>query len=166
MDFSSPIPDNLSELLVKIVQFTERRRDVLYENIHNTRNPGFVPHDMPVPEFVHILNGAIAEHLLHQRLLFCDSENIRFGRNSIMDITPVPDQPAHALLQTNRDEYVELQVGKLLENSLNRKVAKELLRLKGGLSSALAEFSTHDNDYPGGTAFDGCGGPGTDTDLS
>jgi len=166
MDFSSPIPDNLSELLVKIVQFTERRRDILYENIHNTRTPGFIPHDMPVPEFVHILNGAIAEHLQHQRLLFCDSENIRFGKNSIMDLTPVPDHPAHALLQTNRDEYVELQVSKLLENSLNRKVAKELLRLKGGLSSALAEFSAYESDHSGGTLFDDFASPGNDTELS
>ena len=138
MEFASLISDNLSELLVKIVQFTERRRDVLYENIHNTRTPGFTPHDMPVPEFVQILNEAIAEHLQHQRLLFCDTENIQFGKNSVMAITPIPDDPGKALLQTDRDQYMELQVGKLLENSLNRKVAKELLRLKCGASSTLA----------------------------
>ena len=138
MEFSSLIRDNLSELLVKIVQFTERRRDVLYENMHNTRTPGFTPRDMPVLEFVQILNGAIAEHLQHQRLLFCDTENIRFGRNNLMTITPISDGPAKTMLQTDRDEYLELQVGKLLENSLNRKVAKELLRLKCGASSALA----------------------------
>ncbi|UCD51478.1 MAG: hypothetical protein JSW27_02380 [Phycisphaerales bacterium] len=163
MEFSSHIPDNLSELLVKIVQFTERRRDVLYENIHNTRTPGFTPRDMPVPEFVPILNGAIAEHLQHQRLLFCDSENIRFGKNTVMDITPVPDPPAQALLQDNRDEYIELQIGKLLENSLNRKVAKELLRLKGGLSSTLAELSTNMNEIPEGVPFDDSANPGNDT---
>jgi len=141
MEFSSLIRDNLSELLVKIVQFTDRRRDVLYENIHNTRTPGFTPRDMPVPEFVQILNGAIAEHLQHQRLLFCDSENIQFGKNSVMAITPIPDNPAKTLLQADRDQYMELQVGKLLENSLNRKVAKELLRLKCGASSALTGLS-------------------------
>lgn len=140
MEFSSPIRDNLSELLVTIVHFTERRRDVLYENMHNTRTPGFTPRDMPVLEFVQILNGAIAEHLQHQRLLFCDSENIQFGKNSVMAITPVPDGPAKTLLHTDRDQYMELQVGKLLENSLNRKVATELLRLKCGASSALVEL--------------------------
>jgi hypothetical protein len=164
MEFSSHIPDNLSELLVKIVRFTERRRDVLYENIHNTRTPGFTPRDMPVPEFVHILNGAIAEHLQRQRLLFCDSENIRFGENSVMDITPVPDHPAKTLLQTDRDEYVELQVGKLLENSLNRKVAKELLRLKCGVSSMLAELPTNENEIPEGVPFDDFANPGKHPD--
>ena len=144
MEFSSLIADNLSELLMKIIQFTERRRDVLYENIHNTRTAGFVPRDMPVMEFVQTLNGAIAEHLQHQRLLFCDSTNIRFGKNNVMDIVPVPDGPAQALLETDRDQYMELQVGKLLENSLNRKVAKELLRLKCGTSSTLAALPFHD----------------------
>jgi len=138
MELLSLIPDNLSELLVKIVRFTELRRDVLYENMHNTRQPGFAPRDVPMPEFVQILNGAIAEHLQHQRLLFSDTENIRFGQNGRMSITPLPDEHAKALLQTNRDEYMELQVGKLLENSLNRKVARELLRLKCGIDTPLA----------------------------
>lgn len=133
MELLSLIPDNLSELLVKIIRFTELRRDVLYENIHSTRRPGFSPRDMPVLEFVQILNGAIAEHLQHQRLLFLDSENISFGKNGSMAVTPLPDETARSLLQTNQDEYMESQVAKLLENSLNRKVARELLRLKCGI---------------------------------
>ena len=88
MELLSPISDNLSELLVKIVRFTELRRDVLYENIHSTRRPGFVPRDLPVLEFAQILNGAIAEHLQHKRLLFSDSENVRFGESGSVDITP------------------------------------------------------------------------------
>jgi flagellar basal body rod protein FlgB len=140
MQLLSYIPDNLSELLVKIVRFTELRRDVLYENIHNTRTPGYTPRDMPVLEFVQALDGAIAEHLQRQRLLFCDTENIKFGKNSAMRVTPVPDASAKTLLEQNRDEYVESQVGKLLENSLNRKVARELLRLKCGAVSDLASL--------------------------
>lgn len=142
MELLSYIPDNLSELLVKIVRFTEMRRDVLYENIHNTRTPEYTPRDMPVMEFVQALDGAIAEHLQRQRLLFCDTENIKFGKNSAMKVTPVPDASAKNLLQRDRDEYVEAQVGKLLENSLNRKVAKELLRLKCGPTSDLASLPT------------------------
>ena len=149
MEILSFVPDNLSELLVRIVRFTELRRDVLYENIHNTRTPGYTPRDMPVLEFVQALDGAIAEHLQRQRLLFCDTENIKFGKNSAMRVTPVLDASAKTLLEKNRDEYVECQVGKLLENSLNRKVAKELLRLKCGAASDLASL-------PGNkTAMDG-----------
>lgn len=140
MELLSPIPDNLSELLVTIVRFTELRRDVLYENIHNTRTAGYTPRDMPVLEFVQVLNTAIAEHVQRQRLLFCDTENIKFGKRTVMKITPVPDVSARALLQKSRDEYVESQVGKLLENSLNRKVAKELLRLRRGAPCGLASL--------------------------
>ena len=50
-----------------------------------------------------------------------------------MEVRPVVDDHAHALLQTNRDEYTELQINKLLENCLNRKVAEELLRQKCGV---------------------------------
>ena len=50
---------------------------------------------------------------------------------------PMHTAVPQAWLQTDRDQYMELQVGKLLENSLNRKVAKELLRLKCGTSSPL-----------------------------
>jgi flagellar basal body rod protein FlgB len=149
MDLLSPIPDNLTELLVKIIRFTELRRDVLYRNMHNTRTPGFIPQDMPVLEFVGVLNGAIAEHLQSRRLLFCDTANIRFGPNSTMEIRPQPDPDARALLERNRDEYLQLQVNKLLENSLNRKIAKELLTLKCGAPLGvgrlpIAEIATHD----------------------
>ena len=58
MDLLFSIPDNLTELLVKILRFTELRRAVLYQNMHNTRTVGYVPQDMPVLEFVHALSGA------------------------------------------------------------------------------------------------------------
>lgn len=137
MDLLSPIADNLTELLAKIVRFTELRRDLLYQNMQNTRTPGFVPQDMPMLEFVHVLNGAIAEHVQSHRLLFCDTENIKFGPNSLMEISPQPDLHARNVLERDRDEYIELQVGKLLENSLNRKIAKELLTLNCGVSFSL-----------------------------
>ncbi len=137
MDLLSPISDNLTELLVKILRFTELRRDVLYQNMHNTRTPDYVPQDMPVVEFVRVLNGAIAEHLQSHRLLFCDTENIKFGSNSTMEVQPQPDAHAKMVLERNRDEYIELQVGKLLENSLNRKIARELLALKCGMPFSM-----------------------------
>jgi hypothetical protein len=57
-----------------------------------------------------------------------------------MQVRPIPDAHAQALLQTNRDEYTELQIRKLLENCLNRKVADELLRQKGGTYAAPAPW--------------------------
>lgn len=154
MDMLSSIPDNLTELLVKIIRFTELRRNILYRNMHNTRTPGFVPHDMPVLEFVRVLNGAIAEHIQHRRLLFCDTENIKFGPGSVMEIHPQPDSHAKALLEHDRDEYIEFQVGKLLENSLNRKIAKELLTLKGGDALSLIGLPIAEIVAPDGPSDD------------
>jgi hypothetical protein len=140
MDLTSLIPDNLSELLVKIIQFTESRRSVLYQNIYETRSFGFAPQDMPILEFVHALNGAVAEHVENHRLLLRDTQNIKFGRNGVMSLCPVPDKHAEALLHTNRSEYLEYQVNKLLENSLNRRVAQELLKLRCGVCSGPDHF--------------------------
>ncbi len=40
------------------------------------------------------------------------------------------DKKSKMLLEKNRDEYLETQIKKLIENSLNQKVAAELLRQK------------------------------------
>jgi flagellar basal body rod protein FlgB len=129
---TASIADNISDVLVKILYFTQLRRPVLHENLGKADEPGFMPQDMPVREFADALNGAVAEHLQHRRLLFRDTPNVKFGPNNTMEVRPVADPQAHALLQVNRDEYTELQISKLLENCLNRKVAQELLRQKCG----------------------------------
>ncbi len=129
---TASIADNISDVLVKIIYFTQLRRRVLHDNLGKADEPGFVPQDMPVREFAEALNGAVAEHLQHQRLLFRDTPNVKFGPNNTMEVRPVADLQAHALLRANRDEYTELQISKLLENCLNRRVAQELLRQKCG----------------------------------
>ena len=139
MDMTSFAPDNLTELLEKIVFFTTSRRTVLYRNLRESRTPGFVPEDMPVAEFAEAMNEAVAQHMTHQRLLFRDTANITFGRNGKMQLSTVADDRAQTLLQANPDEYLEHQIGKLLENSLNRAVAEDLLKIK---RQPLAESNT------------------------
>ena len=129
---TASIADNISDVLVKIIYFTRLRRRVLHENLHKANDPGFTPQDMPVREFAEALNVAVAEHLQNHRLLFQDTPSITFGPNNRMEVRPVADPHAHSLLQMNRDEYTELQISKLLENCLNRRVAEELLRQKCG----------------------------------
>jgi flagellar basal body rod protein FlgB len=135
---TASIADNISDVLVKIIYFTQLRRRVLHANLHKVDDPGFTPQDMPVREFADALNVAVAEHLQNRRLLFHDTPNITFGPHSTMEVRPVADSHAHALFQTNRDGYTELQINKLLENLLNRKVAEELLRQKCGVHVGVA----------------------------
>ena len=137
---TASIADNISDVLVKIISFTQLRRQVLHNNLHKADKPGFMPEDMPVRELAEALNVAVAEHLQNRRLLFRDTPHIKFGPNNTMQIHPIVDPQAHVLLQTNRDEYTELQIRKLLENCLNRKVAEELLRQKGGTYAGLADW--------------------------
>lgn len=141
MDMLSLIPDNITEVLVEILRFAELRRRILHDNIHGVDTPAFVPQDMPVREFAEVLNDAVAEHLRSGRLLFRDTMNIAFGPSGSARIRPVVDTHAHALLQKSRDEYMELQVNKLLENALNRKVAAELLRQKCGVCPSAMEWN-------------------------
>ncbi len=137
---TASIADNISDVLVKIIHFTQLRRQVLHANLHKADHPGFAPQDMPVRELAEALNVAVAEHLQHRRLLFRDTPHIKFGPNNTMEVLPILDSQAQVLLQTNRDEYTESQIRKLLENCLNRKVAEELLRQKGGTYTGLADW--------------------------
>ncbi len=139
MDLLSLIPDNISEVLARIIQFTDLRRCILCRNMRDIDTPGFLPRDLPVREFAELLNGAIAEHLRSHRLVFRDTPNIKFGVHNAMQVRPISDTYAQVVLGTNRDAYLELQVNKLLENSLNRRIAEELFRQKCGTCPAVPQ---------------------------
>jgi flagellar basal body rod protein FlgB len=128
----SLITDNITEILIKIVKFTQTRQKILIQNIINTQNPGFVPQELEVDEFSDLLNNAIDEHVRNQRLVLCDTENIKFGVSGSIELKPVIDEHGIKLLEEDRDEYIERQIHKLWENSINQKVAAGLLRQKQG----------------------------------
>ena len=132
MNLMSLITDNISEILIKIVKFTQTRQKILIQNIINFKNPGFVPKELEVNEFSDVLNNAIDEHVRNRRLVLHDTENIKFGVSGSLELKPIVDEHGIKLLEENRDEYILRQIHKLWENSLNQKLAAELLRQKQG----------------------------------
>ena len=130
MKLQETVTDNITELLVKIIEFTCTRQKIIIRNITNMNNPGFVPKKLAVKEFSGLLNNAINEHIQNQRLLLRDTESIKFGTSGSFEIKSTVDKQSKLLLEKNRDEYLEEQINRLLENSLNQKVATELLRQK------------------------------------
>lgn len=137
MNIASLITDNITELLVKIIEFTRTRHKILARNISDISNLGFVPKDLVADEFSDLLNGAIDEHIANRRLVLHDTENVKFGIGGSFKVKPTVDKYAKDLLDENRDEYIELQKNKLLENALNQRVAAELLKQKQGMSSVF-----------------------------
>lgn len=137
MNLASLVTDNITELLVKIIEFTRIRHQILAQNIKEIDIPGFVPKDLMTDEFSDLLHNAIDEHIEKHRLLMRDTENIKFGINGSFEAKPVVDKRARRLLEENRDEYIQLQINKLLENTLNQRVAAELLRQKQGMTSVF-----------------------------
>ncbi|MHC4603111.1 MAG: hypothetical protein ACYS6W_07245 [Planctomycetota bacterium] len=135
MNLSSMVTDNITELLVKIIEFTHARQKILIQNINNIDIPGFAPKDLVVDEFSVVLNDAIVEHIHNQRLLLRDTENIKFGDSGSVEAKPIVDKYAKELLEENQDKYLELQINKLLENSLNQRIAAKLLKQKQGIIS-------------------------------
>lgn len=140
MNISGVVTDNITELLVKIIDFTVMRHKLLTENVNNLYTPGFVPMDMPVGEFAILMECAIAEHKRTKRLLWCDTDKIKFGVNGAVTTEPVADEKAQSLLETDTNEYLELQLKKLSENAINQKVAAELLKQKQGMISILSNY--------------------------
>ena len=90
--------DNISELLFKIVEFTLSRQKILIENIKDIHRCDFVPKDLAVDEFCFQMTGAIAEHIRYQRLVFYDTENIKFGTAGSFEALPAVDKCAKELL--------------------------------------------------------------------
>ncbi len=130
MNLTSLATDNITEMLTTIVKFTQTREKILIKNIINVHSPGFVPQELEVDEFSILLNSAIEEHVRNQRLVLCDTENIKFGTGGSLELKPIVDVQGEKLLSENQDEYIEWQIDKLWENLLSQKVAAELLRQK------------------------------------
>jgi flagellar basal body rod protein FlgB len=135
MNLMSLITDNITEILIKIVKFTQIRQKILIQNIINVQNPEFIPKELEVYEFSDVLNNAIDEHVRNQRLVLRDTENIKFGASGTIELKPIIDEHGIKLLEQNREKYIVRQINKLWENSLNQKLAAELLRQKQGLVS-------------------------------
>ena len=128
MNFTSLAVDNISELLIKIIEFTQTRQKTLTQNINNLHSPGFVPKDVAVEEFSALLHEAINEHTQNGRLLLRDTETIKFGLGGNFKVKPIVDEYAKELLEEGPDKYLELQINKLIENSFNQRVAAKLLK--------------------------------------
>ncbi len=132
MDISLTASDNLTEVLEKIIEFTSRRDKVLTRNIEKFNTDGFVPKDLDVTGFADLMTMAVAEHIENDRLLLRDNDNIRFGRAGSFETANVVDSRAAKLLKVNRKKYIEMQVNKLSENLVNKRMALELLEQKQG----------------------------------
>jgi hypothetical protein len=135
------IMDNITELLVKIIRFTKALKKVLTDNINSMHNADFVPRDLPVNEFSQLLDYAIDEHRQNHRFVFYDTENIKFGKRGNFKVRTMIDKYAKKLLDKNPDEYLELQINKLLENALNQKVAEKLIKTINENNPATTERS-------------------------
>jgi flagellar basal body rod protein FlgB len=127
MNLLSLVPNNLSEVLLKVLRFAEFRRDVLQHNLQRAEEADFRPQDMPVAEFAAALEAAVIEHLQYNRLVFRDTDNVRFGPDGSIELRAVPDERAETLLHTDRNAYLEHEKRLWRENALNQAVAQELL---------------------------------------
>ncbi len=130
MNLTGLLTENVSELLIKIVEFTEARQKILLRNLQQVDEKGFEPQDLAVDEFCDLMGTAISEHVRNQRLLLCDSHHVKFGADKGVSAKAVTDEEAAELLALDRDLYLESQLDKLMENSLNQRIAAELLRQK------------------------------------
>ena len=136
MNLTPLLTDNITEILIMIIEFTQARQKILAQNINNVHLPGFMPKELEVGEFTSLLNNAIDEHIRTARLILCDTENIKFGCSCDFNVRPVNDLSSSELLRQNPEEYIELQMNKLWENSLNQRVAAEMLRQKSDFAFA------------------------------
>lgn len=135
MKLSTTTIDNVTEILTRIIEFTDRRRDILTRNLFDYKTDGFQPKDLPVGEFAECMTEAVSEHIRSKRLLLCDKKNVSFGEAGSFEVEPVIDTEAKSLLNTNTKDYLQMQIHKLSENLMNNRIAAELLKQKQQRSS-------------------------------
>jgi len=130
MNLSPKTTDNVTELLTSIREFTERRDEILTQNLVNFRTPGFVPRDLDAMGFTEVMTYAISEYIANKHILLQDTETIKFGENGSFESSPIIDRYSKELLKNDINEYVRLQIRKTSENLLNKKLADRLLKQK------------------------------------
>jgi flagellar basal body rod protein FlgB len=130
MQVKAPEVNHINELLAMLIAFTGIRRQVLASNLGKMDTPNFSPQDLAIDEFSEVMNNAISEYLVHERIILFDTDTIHFGPDMGLELESVSDPQARVLLRYDRRGYVEYQTKSLLENALNEKVALKLLKGK------------------------------------
>lgn len=131
------VEDNVSEVLTMVIEFARRRQELLTENVANYNKPGFVPMEYPVSEFAELMSGAISEHICSERLLLRDGEHVKFGEDGSFEVKPTVDDEALLLFEKDIKAYLELQAKKLSENSINSRLARDLLKQRQMVTSVV-----------------------------
>lgn len=140
MKVHSPNVDNLAELLNTILEFTEIRSRVLKRNLEQYADPDYCPADLDAAQFADLMDQALEEHLLNNRLLLQDTPTIKFSANGRFMVKAITDHKAARLRRKDLEKYMALQHSKLRENQLNRKVARQLLCQKQKVHSNTQRY--------------------------
>jgi len=122
-ELSSLVRDNIDEMLVRIIQFTNLHHNILADNIRNCRKSNFVPVYVDVDDFARVISVALSEHQRTRRLALCDSRTIRFTTGGNFCVEPQIDVEAAELIEEDFQAYIELQRSRLKENMTNNKTA-------------------------------------------
>ena len=117
-------------LISKMVQFTEKRHDVIAENVANISTPGYVQKDLDVKEFQNQLRRRVQERMR--------SSN---GSRSFDDISSEIDVPVAGMLFHDRsNRSVETLMSNMGSNALKHNFFVELLRKQyDSIQSVLRE---------------------------
>jgi hypothetical protein len=122
-ELSSLVRDNIDEMLVRIIQFTNLHHNILTENIRNCRKNNFVPKFVDIDDFARVVSIALSEHQRTKRLALCDSRTITFTSGGEFRLEAQIDMEAAELLEEDFQAYVELQRDRLKENMSNNRTA-------------------------------------------
>ena len=80
MNLPTLTTDNITEVLLKIIEFTQSRQKILIQNINMMHSDGFAPRDLPVDEFSRLMAQALAEHACSGRLILRDGAKRQIWR--------------------------------------------------------------------------------------
>lgn len=116
-------------VLEQVMSFTQKRQEVLANNISNLDTVGYKAKDLPVEKFFASLSEAIERRKSGDaRLQMRDSRNLRWSGRNRLEAGAVEIEDNNILFHDNNNRFIEKQMSEMSQNALLHNLATEMLR--------------------------------------
>ncbi len=123
-------------VLRQVMMFTEKRQEVLANNLTNFDTVGYTMKDLDVAAFNEELRSSVERRdkrgtgaMLEMR----DRRNLTWNESGGLQVHPIEIKDNNILFHDENNRFVEKQMSEMAQNALRHNIAVELMRQKNAL---------------------------------
>ena len=123
-------------VLEQVMSFTQRRQEVLANNISNLDTVGYKVKDLDADKFFASLSEAVEKRgRSGAGLQMRNSRNLHWSCRNHLEAKAVNIEDNNILFHDNNNRFIEKQMSKMSQNALLHNLATEMLRSQYGILS-------------------------------